>query len=58
MPSLDQVSPIAMPKSKKKPVPGSFELKESEMIDLVDFEEAELFRPVKGKKDWGHGDKT
>ena len=58
MPSLDQVSPTAMPKSKKEPVPGSFESKENEMIDLVYFEEAELFRPEQWKKDWGHGDKT
>ncbi len=45
MPNLDKLRPIAVPKTRKKPLVRPFELKESEMIDVGDFGEADFFRP-------------
>ncbi|KAL9063980.1 MAG: hypothetical protein Q9161_009158 [Pseudevernia consocians] len=56
MPNLDQLRPIALPKTRKKPGIEPFELKESEMIDMGDFGEAEFFRPDEWEKEWGHAD--
>ncbi|KAF6217555.1 hypothetical protein HO133_006657 [Letharia lupina] len=50
------VSPL--PKTRKKPVLESFELKESEMIDVGGFGEAEFFRPDEWENDWGHAKET
>lgn len=58
MPNLDQLRPIALPKTRKKAVLEALELKESEMIDVEDFGEADFFRPDEFGKDWGHADKT
>ena len=58
MPNLDQLRPIALPKTRKKPVIVSFESKESEMIDVEDFEEAEFFQPHEWGKDWGPVNET
>ncbi|CAF9941379.1 hypothetical protein IMSHALPRED_002548 [Imshaugia aleurites] len=49
MPNLDHLRPIALPKTRKKPVLVALDLKESEMIDVGDFEEADFLRPG----EWG-----
>ncbi|KAL2038561.1 hypothetical protein N7G274_008609 [Stereocaulon virgatum] len=55
MPNLDQVRPIAVPRSRRKMLQtGEGEIKESEMIDVGDFGEAEFFRPDA----WGGGWET
>lgn len=56
MPNLDQLRPIATPKTRKKPVLEVPELKESEMVDAGDFGEADFFRPDEWGRDWGHED--
>lgn len=58
MPNLDQLRPIALPKTRKKPVIIPFELKESEMIDVGGFGEAKFFRLDEWEKDWAHVDET
>lgn len=58
MPNLDQLRPIALLKTRKKLGLEPFELKESEMIDMGDFGEAEFFRPDEWGKEWGHADET
>lgn len=58
MPNLDQLRPIALPKTRKKPMVIPFESKESEMMDVGDFGEAEFFRPDEWGKDWGPVDET
>lgn len=58
MPNLDQLRPIALPKTRKKPVLEPLELRESEMIDVVDFEEADFLRPGEWGKGWNHADET
>ena len=50
MPNLDAVRPIAVPKTRRKGVYDDG-IKESEMIDVGDFGEAEFLRPV----EWGGG---
>lgn len=55
MPNLDHLRPIAMPKTRKKPVLESPDLIESEMIDVGDFGEAGFFRADEWGEDWGHG---
>ena len=53
MPNLDQLRSIAQPKTRRKLFPVS-EMKESEMADVGDFEEAEFFRPDnQWRRDWG-----
>jgi len=49
MPNLDQIRPIALPKTKKK-LPQTSEIEEREMLDVGDFGEADFFRP----DEWGH----
>lgn len=47
MPNLDQIRPIALPKSRKKPIlgfDGGGGFSETEMIDVGDFEEAPFFQ--------------
>ncbi|KAL2053161.1 hypothetical protein ABVK25_006486 [Lepraria finkii] len=52
MPNLDQIRPVAVPRSRRKMIQtGDGEIKESEMIDVGDFWEAEFFRPDA----WGGG---
>lgn len=58
MPNLDRLRPIALPKTRKKPILEPFELTESEMIDAKDFGEADFFRPDEWGSDWGHVDET
>ena len=58
MPNLDRLRPIALPKTRKKPVLEPFELKESEMIDVGDFDEAEFFRPDEWGSDESHAGET
>lgn len=58
MPNLDQLRPLALPKTRKKPVIIPVELKESEMIDVGDFGDAQFFRPDEWEKDWAHVDET
>lgn len=50
MPNLDQLRAIAVPRSRRK-LGYSDGLRESEMMDAGDFEEAEFLRPV----EWGGG---
>ena len=58
MPNLDQLRPIAVPKTRRKPAFEPYELKEHEMIDVGDFGDADFFRPDEWEKDWGHADET
>lgn len=58
MPNLDRLRPIALPKTRKKPVLEPFELEESEMIDAGEFEEVEFFRPGEWGKDYDHADEA
>lgn len=58
MPNLDRLRPIALPKTRKKPIVEPFELTESEMIDARDFGEADFFRPDEWGPNWGHVDET
>lgn len=55
MPNLDRLRPIALPKTRKKPVPDPSELT---MIDVGDFGEAEFFRPDEWGSGWDHADET
>ena len=52
MPNLDQVRPVAVPRSRRKMIQTG-EIKESEMIDIGDFGEAEFFRPDAWGGGWG-----
>ena len=58
MPNLHQLRPIALPNTRKNSGLEPFEWKESEMIDMGNFREAEFFRPDEWGKDWGHADET
>ena len=53
MPNLNDIRPIALPKSRKK-VSQAEEIKESEMVDVGDFGEAEFLRPA----EWVEGEKA
>lgn len=44
MPDLDHLRAMAIPKSRRK-APGRMETREREMLDVVDFEEADFLRP-------------
>ena len=55
MPNLDRLRPIALPKTRKKPIPEPSELT---MIDVGDFREAEFFRPEEWGSDWDCADET
>ena len=57
MPNLDQIRPIAMPKTRRKscvgfPEEGGGGLREREMVDVGDFEEAPFFRPEEWGANW------
>ncbi len=53
MPNLNDIRPIALPKSRRK-VSQAEEIKESEMVDVGDFGEAEFLRPA----EWVEGEET
>lgn len=55
MPNMEQLTPMAMTTTRKKPVLELWELKESEMVDVGDFGEAEFF-PNKLEMGSGHAD--
>ena len=55
MPNLDQIRPIALPRSRRKvsvAIDEGVGLRESEMIDVGDFGEAPFFRPEEWGENW------
>ena len=53
MPNLNDIRPIALPKSRRKASQAE-EIKESEMVDVWDFGEAEFLRPA----EWMEGEEA
>lgn len=51
MPNLNQIRPIALPKTRKR-VPQNSDMMESEMLDVGDFGEADFFRPDEWGQNW------
>lgn len=51
MPNLDQIRLIALPKTRKR-LPQTIYSRESEMLDVGDFGEAQFFKPDEWGQDW------